>query len=381
VNGKVVLDYKNQFEAAVSAPASKALNYHLGHWWAYGSEWIELEPGVPQDVEFILGDYKGFLFASMVAIEEYGVEYPKAPLPLDNPQLPIFKTARLNRDQIDAVSQQMWEGHLNLTSGPVFSDYDVGNDTETSIGIPVEKNEVEPKAPLPEQSPLRVWTLGNGKSVEAEFVNLFSGQAVLKSTRGKIIKVPLNEFSSADRDLLTILNPPELKLSFKKDARAFTVRSNPELDVPVPVANDFAGGVVIEQKDRKLNYDRPLRLEFYVIADEFDGDHFILHDRQIADVELTPENNKRFELTGRKDVMLRYEHYSGTVRGEKYKGYMILVFNENDEIIAQSLSHDWLLDIRDELLTFPVGRHFNKEGQRVTPPRPTFTDRYWDAEP
>jgi len=383
VNGEVVLDYKNQFASAIQKPAFNPLNYHLGHWWAYASDWIELEPGVPQDVEFILGDYKGHIFAAMVAIEEYGVEYPHTGLPLDNPKLPIFKTANLSRNQIDAVYQQMWENHLAVTNGPVFSDYDTGKAKSKPSGSPADQSPEEevawrPKRVEPEP---RLWAFANGKSVEAEFVNIFSGKAVLKTERGKVLKVPPSEFAEDDRKELELLNPPKLSMSFKKDTQQFEVRSNPDLNVPVPAATEFAGGVVIEQEDKNNDYRRPLRLEFYVILDEYDGNNFILHDRIIQDFTLTPQNDRRFEIYSRKDIMLRYEHYAGNVRGEKYKGYMVLVFNERDELIAQNLSHDWLLDIRDKLLDFPVGRHFNKQGERVFPPRPIFSDRYWDAEP
>ena len=147
------------------------------------------------------------------------------------------------------------------------------------------------------------------------------------------------------------------------------------------MATEFAGGVVIEQQDRMNDYQRPLWLEFYVILDEFDGDNYILHDRQIETFTLLPENDRRFALTGREDIMLRYEYYGGAVRGEKYKGYMMLVYNERGEIIAQNLSHDWLLDLRDKLVKFPVGRHFDKNGERVHPPRPKFTDKYWEHAP
>jgi hypothetical protein len=382
VNGKVVLDYKNQFEADVAAPSSKPLNYHLGHWWAYSSEWIELEPGVPQDIEFILGDYKGVIFAAMIAVEEYGVDYPKAPLPLDNPQLPVFKTARLSLDQIDAVYQQMWEGQLDLTGGPIFNDFDTGGASDPPFETARNAEpEPEPVDPAPAVSPLRIWALADGKTVEAEYVNIMGGNVVLKTSRGKVVKVPASEFSEADRLEIELRNPPKLKLMLKKDTRQFAVLNNPEMDNPVPAATEFTGNVVIEQDGRMNDYQRELRVEFYLVADEYDGNNFILYDRQIENFKLTPENSRRYELQGRKDIMLRYEHYCGNVRGEKYKGYMILVFNERDELIAQNLSHDWLLDLRDKLLTFPVGRHFNKEGDRVFPPRPIFSDRFWDAQP
>jgi hypothetical protein len=383
VNGKVVMDYKNQFESAIPGPPFKATNYHLGHWYAYASDWIELTPGVPQDIEIALGEYWGGLFGAMIAVEEYGVDYPNTPLPQDNPQLPIFKTSTLSLDQIDAVYQRMWEGHLLLTNGPVFSDYDMGTrapNAAVASSAPAEPESAEAQAE-PEKSASRLWTLANGKSIEGEYINIMGGKVVLKTKRGKIIKIAPVDFSAEDLDLLQLLNPPQLKISFKKETDHFEVKSNPDHNNVIPVATEFAGRVVIEQTDRKNDYQNPLRLEFYVILDEFDGDNFILHDRQIETFSLTPENERRFELTGRTDILLRYEHYGGNVRGEKYKGYMILVFNERDEIIAQNLSHDWLLDIRDPLLHFPVGRHFNKQGVRVFPPRPKFTDTYWNHEP
>ncbi|RKX43944.1 MAG: hypothetical protein DRP64_07490 [Verrucomicrobia bacterium] len=60
---------------------------------------------------------------------------------------------------------------------------------------------------------------------------------------------------------------------------------------------------------------------------------------------------------------------------------MILVYDERGEIIARNMSHDWLLDIVEELSVFSGGRHFNKQGERVFPPSPGFTDRFWSMSP
>ena len=379
VNGKVVLDCWNQFESSVSGPPFKLSSYHFGHWFSTYSDWIELAPGESQDLEMILGEYGGGLFSAMVAIEEYDVDYPKAPLPQDNPKLPIFKTASLSLDQVDAVYQRMWEGHLSVTNGPVFSDYDTGKRSANNTLLTSEEPVEHTKEPT--KSALRLWTLSSGKNVEAEYINIMGGKVVLKTKRGKIVKVPPAEFCAEDITHLELLNPPKLKMSFKKDTRSFQVNSNPDSNDSIPVATEFSAGVVITQEDRKNDYQRPLRLEFFVVLDEFDGDNYILHDRQIESFTLSPENERSFKLSGREGVMLRYEYYGGDVRGEKYKGYMILVFNEQDEIIAQNLSHDWLLDIRDKLLEFPVGRHFSKTGDRVFPPRPKFTDWAWEMSP
>jgi len=377
VNNQVVLDYKNQFAHAWDGKESKPLSYHLGHWWAYAGEWIELEPGVPQEMEVILGEYSGGLFAAMVAVEVYGEEYPSAPSPQDNPVLPIFKTSVLTADQVDNVHEYMWEGHLDYASGPVFCDYDPAGKTADA---PVPGSTVEPgdaeTLPVDSESALRTWTLNAGKTVEAEYVNLFGGKVVLKGARGKVAKVPLTEFSPEDLYLIELLNPPELRMDFKKHTSNFKVLSNPTSTMPIPFAQTFAGGVVVRQQNMK-NYPHPLRLEMYVILAEYDGDNFILFDRQVDTFRLTPENERRFEVVGNKSILRRYEYYGGAVRGEKYKGYMILVYDERGEIVAQNLSHDWLFDIRDKLLVFPVGRHFNKQGERVFPPSPPFSDHFW----
>ncbi len=377
LDGKVVMDYKNQFEHVLSVKRFKPLSYHLGHWYAYATDWIELEPGVPMEMEAILGDYKGGLFSAMIAVEVEGEVYPTAPLPQDNPVLPIFKTAALSADQVDAVYEFMWEGHMMVTNGPIFSDYDTGAVSLPAADTPVEP---EPATPAATKSAMRTWSLNSGKSIEAEYVTLIGGDVALKTIRGKVVKVPLPKFSEEDLIFLDLLNPPELKMDFKKHTSRFEVLYNPNTGMAIPTAKEFAGGVVVKQQNMK-EYTHPLRIEMYVVMDEYDGDNFILLDRQIETFTLTPENEKRFELRGKDKILRRYENYGGTLRGEKYKGYMILVYDERGEIIAQNLSHDWLLDLVEKLRVFPVGRHFNKQGERVYPPRPPFNDRFWTAEP
>jgi hypothetical protein len=57
-------------------------------------------------------------------------------------------------------------------------------------------------------------------------------------------------------------------------------------------------------------------------------------------------------------------------RGEKYGGYLITVTDERGRIIDYGSSHKWLYENLEKLKEIPVGRHFNKAGNRVHPPRP-----------
>ena len=96
--------------------------YHMGHNPAYQTKWFDLEPGIPQDLEIIFGEYDGGLFSAAVAIEQEGVEYPRN---IDGgPMLPIFKTANLSRDQAEIIHLNLYKGnYYAITNGPIFNDF------------------------------------------------------------------------------------------------------------------------------------------------------------------------------------------------------------------------------------------------------------------
>lgn len=93
-------------------------------YWGRGSveigDWITLEPGVPRDIEILLGD-NGASTGFILAVEEDGVEYKKSGQ--GAPILPVFKTAVLSRDYLDVIYAELPEGEVCLTNGPVFNDY------------------------------------------------------------------------------------------------------------------------------------------------------------------------------------------------------------------------------------------------------------------
>jgi len=383
VNGRVVLDFGNKFADYWEGENSRLTDYHLGHWPAYSGQWIDLEPGVPQEMEVLFGEYEGGLFAAMLVIEEEGVDYPKN---LENgPMLPIFKTAELSRDQIDSIYEFLPENHYSVTNGPVFSDYSISKISARNREIDDKDGTHETlsdeKAIL-EPSAMRHWTLKNGKSVDAELVVQIGDNTVLKSTRGKQVKIPTRAFSEEDLDYLELASPPTLKIIFLKDTDTYNFKEIPNPMTP-PVMYEITAGVKIKKINQKP-YTKELRVELFSIASEIDGDNFVLLDRQTAKYTPSEENGGIYELWGKKAYMKDYLDAdapgSGNRRGEKLKGHMIVVTDERGEIIAQDISNDWMLDIIDFLRTFPIGRHFNKEGERVYPPRAKIIRHWWSSD-
>ncbi len=93
-------------------------------YWGRGSvqigDWIHLEAGRPLDIEIFLGDNGGSA-GFVLAVEEEGAEYERSGQ--GAPILPVFKTARLARDYLDAVYAEQPEGEVCFTNGPVFNDF------------------------------------------------------------------------------------------------------------------------------------------------------------------------------------------------------------------------------------------------------------------
>ena len=86
---------------------------------------------------------------------------------------------------------------------------------------------------------------------------------------------------------------------------------------------------------------------------------------------LTKENNYRFEFTGQPVELIDYSINSEN-RGQRYGGYVIIVRDSLDKIVAHKASSENLFEIVDNLREIKPGWYFDKAGNRClpTPPRP-----------
>jgi len=83
-------------------------------------EWITLEPGVAKDIDIVIGDEAGAC-SFIIAVEEQGVKYEIGPQ--GYPVYPIFRTAQLSHDMVDAIYKDLPEGEVCVTNGPIFRDF------------------------------------------------------------------------------------------------------------------------------------------------------------------------------------------------------------------------------------------------------------------
>ena len=338
----------------------------LGIQVAAVGDWITLEPGVPHQLDILVAEIPGGGFSAQLVVEEQDVEYEHNSR--GAPILPIFKTAESSLDLMDAIYIDLVEDEVCLTNGPVFSDY--GSRSGDLAG---RKEEVSPPAepaPAPDDDGMRIWTAGNGETFAAEYVTRMSGKAVLKDTRGKIKKVPLSLLSAEDNLFIELNEPPKLNISFSKQSKSRPpIDPGPFLEWTPPTLIDYVFTAKINQHSAD-DYNHELRVEFFAIGSEVDGDNYILLDRQSSAFTPSDENERSHAFSGVPVLCYDYVDWYSQKRGGKYGGYLITVTDVRGRIIAREASSKWLFDHEENLRKLPIGKHFDKSCTRVFPPRP-----------
>jgi len=372
VDGKTVLstgwsDFAFRITPHWQTSSAKSDQYYLGDNTSIVGDWITLEPGEPHDIQILAAEMPGGTFSAMLLVEVQDVEYERNRQ--NGPILPIFKTAEPSLDLIDAIYAGLVPGEACVTNGPVFCDYNVAIRPVDQLAKKADApTECAPPESVAEEG-MRTWIGTDGKTLEARLVMAIGDKAVLEDSRGKKRKIPLSQLSSEDRKFISLADPPEFNIDFSKKSTQRHIAESPDITGNPPKVLDYVFTAKLAQVSAGI-YDHELKVEFFAVGEEVNGNNFILLDRQ--DSRFSPaQENGRFSFSGRTVSLVQTVAYfgRGETRGQKYGGYLVVVTDERGKIIDYGTSNKWLLDILDELRQLPVGRHFDKTGSRVFPPR------------
>ncbi len=375
VDGKEVLmsawDFHHPWFDWWSSSAAGDRTYVLGNQRMVIGDWIELKAGEPLDMKVLFGEWQGGQVAGMLLVEVEGEEYPTSRT--GGPLLPAFKTEEFSWDTLTQISRFLPEDECSLTNGPVFSDfYSKPKPTETIAES--KPSTLEEVVAVPPETTLRKWTLTNGRTREAEFLTVAGGNAVLKNTRGKQMKIPLDNLSEADRSYISLAVPPDLDINFSKTTKPRKFGDTNSGDEP-PVKGSFYTFSTQIRKTSTQPYDHGLTAEYFAVGNEVGGDKNILLEYQRTDFALTEENNNAFEFGGRPVELLNYE-YNGQRRGQRYGGFLVVVTDSRGKVIAHESPSKNLYRNLENLRKLRVGWYFDdNDCSRClpTPPQPVAT--------
>ena len=388
VNGKIVLDahyprnggaYDTQ---AIAYPwqtsSAKSRTHWLGVQLSVVGDWITLEAGVPLDMEVLIGEVGGGLFQSLLVVEVDGEEYETS-TDRSGPILPIFKTASPSLDIVEAIQGDLDPNDASVTTGPIFSDYGASGEAQTNVVAESQQPVAKPNL-YDGSEEIRAWTTAKGRTLNAEFQTIIGGKVVLKNEKGKQIKMPFDQLSAEDQRYIEFATPPKFLINFSKSSSSIPrptpspYESNPR---PLQLV-DFTFGTRLKQQSTKP-YPHELMIEYFVFGEEVDGDNYVLLDRQQSTFTPTKENRGIHEFYSEKPIRIQTTaiRSSSPMRGTKYGGFLITITDEQGRIIQYKSSNKWLIESLETLKKLPVGKHFDKSGNRVGPPRPTQADRPW----
>ncbi|RKX46833.1 MAG: hypothetical protein DRP64_02650 [Verrucomicrobia bacterium] len=357
--------------------SAKSHTYWLGDHLSIVGDWITLKAGEPLDMEVLIGEVPGGLFQALLTVEVEGEEYPLNPA-RGGPTLPIFKTAPLSLDMVETIHAELDPGDACITNGPVFSDYDQLAGVAERI-VPPVTNLVE-RAPSMGEA-IRTWTLQDGRTQKGRFMTVVGDKMVLETTKGRQRKIPIAQLSPEDRLYVELANPPDFLINFsKKGAYVAPPPISPYESRMRPLQiTDFTFSAKVKQSSTRV-YSHELQVEFFAFGEEVDGDNYVLLDRQKASFIPSAENEGTLLIRSLEPIRTQITAVrdASPMRGTKYGGWIIVITDQRGKIIQYKTTHKWLFKCLENLKKLPVGKHFDKKGNRVGPPRPTPDDRpYW----
>ena len=103
------------------SPSEENAKYFTGKLTMAVGDWFELEPGMPVDMEVVIGDHNGADTQAALRIQKYGEFYNKNRD--GGPILPVFKTAEIPEHLKDEIRYLTIAGDQDLDSELMFNVY------------------------------------------------------------------------------------------------------------------------------------------------------------------------------------------------------------------------------------------------------------------
>jgi hypothetical protein len=125
VNGKLVFNacwgrIRDEF-GDWRADSDEDKKYLMGHSQCLVGHWFDLPPGVPVEMEVLLGENGGGYFAAYLVVEQKGDIYAENSEGM--PILPVFKTAEISEPIKDKIKYTLIRGEADLDSELMFNVY------------------------------------------------------------------------------------------------------------------------------------------------------------------------------------------------------------------------------------------------------------------
>jgi hypothetical protein len=222
----------------------------------------------------------------------------------------------------------------------------------------------------------RIWEDVKGTRYKAEFIQELFGKISLRDENGKEFRLAMEELSELDQKYLRVKVAPEIEINFSKKS-SMQPRPKEANNVDQSVVMIVTGEVTLKKVSTRP-YTSRLYAELYLIGKDIQDGNYLLLSKT--------ESNFLFkELGGDVHTFVSepvkprlFNEIGGARRGENYEGYLIVVRDFEDKIVAVKTDmKEWITtpDVINSIReTYSRGagslrsRYFDKTGKKAPVP-------------
>ncbi len=220
---------------------------------------------------------------------------------------------------------------------------------------------------------MRVWTSIKGDTVEAEFINVFSGKVVLRRVNGKELKIPMSGLCSADVKYLNESIPPtiDIEVDVDNDRKTISSYSSDYGDYDYSrKAQKIRCEVTLTKKSRQAN-STPLKASIFVFSENAQTEE--LEVIETAEHEFTFEHQKSAVFsTGTASLTITKSSSSygyGHNGGDEYEGYVVCVKTEKGHVVGVRGSRKFYEGHISKIMASTKGTRFDGRMNILNPPK------------
>lgn len=227
---------------------------------------------------------------------------------------------------------------------------------------------------------LRTWQDVDGTEFQGRFYREMFGKLTIKTEEGEKKILAISDLSDLDKKYVRVMVPPLIEVEVR--TKKIPIPARPQFYPRFEDNNNNIVTVTIDKKSQRPFTSR-LNVEVFLIAEEFEGDHYILLSYKKGDFLLLEEKDYRYVFRSDPTKTSLFEDLMTTRRrGEVYLGHIVIISSMQGDVITLTASvPKWMQqpEIIDKLRDLSVrgaasvrSRHFDKTGNKVDPPRPPF---------
>lgn len=219
---------------------------------------------------------------------------------------------------------------------------------------------------------MRVWTSIKGDTIEAEFISVFAGKAVLRCANGKELKVPLSGLCAVDIKYLNESIPPEIDIEVDVDNDKKSLESYSSdygsYDYSKK-AQKIKCKVTMSKKSKQAN-STPLKAFIYVFSEDAKMDEMEVILKEEHEFSFKHQDSAVFSTgTASLTITKSSSNYGyGSNSGAEYEGYVVYVEDGKGRVMAVRGSRKFYEENLNKIKPAIPGTRFDDDMDMINPP-------------